>query len=496
VDIPDPLDPEQQQKYDYLNQVLFSGAQPQLPKVPAEGIRRYGQLAMRGATLGFGGTQAPAESFGESAAEMAGSIPTIAGISALTSPVVAAGGRVMGPLGAALRVPVAQRVTGAAVTGGIVGTATAISENKPILEEAGKTAASYAALEGLFLGGASLLKKGLKAPPAGRTLTEPNLTTMGEQEMLRGQGLAPETPPGANLPVLSKKNFFDPYDFVGSGTVLNPERNPQLRKGRILTPEEQTRSMLPPGPSNPLALGAPIEEGVIVPREGQTRSMLMEGPAPPKALPPASDRLLPAGRDLESLFGIDLETGMGRARPETSPRQGPIPLGPGAGPEVPYFETGHLPEESAYFSQVFDPHVNAKVLIPKTQEAEEAATVALGMNPRMDELPLTPGQVKNLETVQKADKLKMDTVSKREGAETSALLKQPDNIVEESLTTSKTPIAETHTIELTPSGLEARELLTRSGIAEDEFIKFGSTLRGTREEKLQGLLGWLRERCR
>src|SRR5262249_56945567 len=112
----------------YLKEDLFKGFASTGPQLPAEGVRRYAQLGLRGATLGFGGTQIPPQGLGESLAEMVGSVPTIAGISAALSPLAAATGRVLGVR--ALRVPLVQRLATASGTGGVVSGVQAMAQGR------------------------------------------------------------------------------------------------------------------------------------------------------------------------------------------------------------------------------------------------------------------------------------------------------------------------------------------------------------------------------
>lgn len=420
-----------------LEKTLFGGAHAALPQVPAEGLKRYLQLGVRGATLGLGGTQAPPETFGESVAEFVGGIPTIAGVSAALSPVVGMGAKVA-PM---LRVPLVQRLIGAAGTGLTVeGTRAAIS-GEDVPTAALRGAAEYGAMESAWLGGSKLLGKALKAPPVNKTLIQSPLVNPLKEEMAKGQGLAPETPASLNLPAVRETGIFEAKDYIGSGNVLNPSRNPQTRQGILMRPEEVTRRMLPEG-------------GVT------------------KALPPHVEAPLP-------------ETG-----------------------EVPYFETQYhagftelKPAEVGYFEVAHDPRVGTTVLIPKTPEVEQAAKIAMGMDPRkVGELPLSEGQIRSLERPERpglpSRKVLLDTVSKREASLTDNLLKQPEEVVETATQRGTAPPIELHSLELTPAGMEARELLVRSGLNEDEFIKFGSTLRGTREQKLTALSDWLRTKCK
>jgi hypothetical protein len=415
------------------------GARPEAPQLPTEGLRRHVQLGLRGATLGLGGTQIPPQSLGESVSEFAGGIPTIAGISAALGPLAGATGRFLGPpVSAALKVPAVQRMTIAPMTGAVVGGVEALHEGKPVAETMAKTAATYGAMEGLFLGGVKILGRGLKAPEAGKTLTPSPVADVAKDEILRGQGLPPESPPQLALPMQGTRTYFDAKDYVGSGTVLNPERNPQLRVGRIVGPEEQTRRMLPEAPAQ-------------------------------RALSEAPSR--PLGPEKEvGYFEQDYHPGFEENAP----------------PSIGYFETAH------------DPRINETVLIPKNAQVEEGVITAMGVKPRDSEFPLSEAQVKSLETTPKGktDKAKLDTVTKQYPERTSILMQQPEEVVDAAVNGKGAPFVEAQVIELSPRGLEARELLTKSGISENDYIKFGSTLKGPRDEKMGQLLNWLREKCR
>lgn len=414
--MPDQVDP--------LEQLLFGGAQPKAPQLPAEGLKRYLQLGVRGATLGFAGTQVPARDLPESAAELAGSVPTIAATSAVVSPILAPAARVI-PL---LRVPAISRVGGAIATGGLTGAVQALNEGKPMGQGALEGAAQFGALESGFLGASKLLGRAMKVSPKGIP-TEPSpVASPAATEISRGMGVQETHPPLLQMPLAVRdKGVFDAKDFTG-GAELNPARNPQLRQGRILAPEEVTRRMLPAG-------------------------------TPPKAIP-------------ESVGTYPGETQP--FRPETYP----------------------MAEASGMFDRVYDEKIGQEVLVPKTSEVSEALNVAHGVDPHSQgELPFTPAQVQYLEEVKPELKQKLDLESRRAGLMAEDLRKQPPEVVE-AATEKGHPAVEVHSIELTPTAMEARALMERAQIPEEDYIKFGATLKGTRDQKIAQLMSWLRERCK
>lgn len=118
------------------------------------GAKRLAALAVKGATLGLAGARHPAEGFLEHATEFVGSVPTIAGVSAVASPAAAAGLRAA-KLAAN---PITTRLTSAAATGGLVGSATSVGQGTDPLMGAATGAAEFVAGEGAFLGLARLAK--------------------------------------------------------------------------------------------------------------------------------------------------------------------------------------------------------------------------------------------------------------------------------------------------------------------------------------------------
>lgn len=122
----------------------------------ATGPRRLASLAIRGATLGTLGAASPAEGLVENAVEMAGSLPTIAGISAVASPVTGAALRGLAGAGRAVS-PALARLTAAGATGGVVGATEAAMHGEDVLPAAAKSAAGFVGGEGAFLAGGRLL---------------------------------------------------------------------------------------------------------------------------------------------------------------------------------------------------------------------------------------------------------------------------------------------------------------------------------------------------
>ena len=121
-------------------------------------LKRYGKQFVRGATLGFAGSKREPEGVGEHVAEFAGGILPVAAISAVASPVVGAGLRL-------LKVPkIAIPLTSRLATGGAIGAGTQAGydisqEDETSLGRVGLGAATGLAQEALFLGGAKLLSK-------------------------------------------------------------------------------------------------------------------------------------------------------------------------------------------------------------------------------------------------------------------------------------------------------------------------------------------------
>lgn len=162
----------------------------------ATGLKRIAGLAVRGATLGALGASAPAETIGEAVTEFAGSIPTIVGISALTSPLV--GGAVRAARVPAIAVPTVSRLAGAGATGATVGGVEALARGESVPGGAAVGAGTFVAGEGAFLAGARAVRA-LRAPkvkPSEPAPGTPTVVAKAQADAIdQATRVTPETPP-------------------------------------------------------------------------------------------------------------------------------------------------------------------------------------------------------------------------------------------------------------------------------------------------------------
>ena len=149
---------------DYLRTFLTPATEP-----VATGFKRAGQVAIRGASLGLLGTKRPAEGIGEHIIETAASIPAVVGVSALTTPLVGVGARVL----PALRIPAVARIASGALAGAPVGATQALGAGENPLLGAVSGAGTFAAIESGLVG-AGKVRQLLRAP---KVVSDAPLTT-------------------------------------------------------------------------------------------------------------------------------------------------------------------------------------------------------------------------------------------------------------------------------------------------------------------------------
>lgn len=451
---------------DFLNNPFI----PSTTKAKPEGFKRYGSLAIRGATLGLAGAQDPAEGIAENVTEIGGSLPTIAGISALTSPVA----------GAALRAaripagPVLSRIAAASATGAPVGAARALTEGDNPLVGALKGAAEFGVLESGFIGGGKVLAKlrGKSKPSVAETIVE-------TPEQIRARATIEASSkevtdlPQLTLPLGQKIVDQQPelFNLAYYGPRISADgRNARTFKTYAQVEEEATTS-------------AAERSGV---RTAEERAVLSAEQA-------AEER---AGTRLAKQPTQEEIALQGRAaRGENVERVGLDAFIDQGGTEARPSLLGTATVKSVIrFKSEADPVTGRTIIAPLTPEAESAVQQVLNLPvPRATGLQITPTQADFLTTPGGQKVLQgMDTITKNEPLTTSALLKKTEAEVEKIVTEGEpAKVADFFNFTASTRSKEFEEIANKLGMTPTDMKEVKSGARkiyqdftGTQEEKI------------
>lgn len=452
---------------------------PEETAVPT-GNQRYVKLARKGLSLGYTDRDIEARTIPESLTELAGSMPTVMGVTAALGPVV-------GPAAGALRLgTVGARVLTAAGTGGIIGGAESLAKGENALEGAAKGAVSWGALEGAGVVGGKVFTKltgigGKAAETAGETVDKvitkatetpspaavdalttkvpdvPQIKAYRQPEQMTIGGLGEPTYP-PQQPLFNLEKYGPKISATARDTgTENVDRVPFQSFVQEVTPLWQPVRNVPLGPG----LVADAEATKIRAELAQRfPAKILESAQTMEAADFAKYASEPTVNAIISEAGTN-PTALWRAVQLTQSAAG-------ASEKQFAISTGSQP----FFQEIFDETLGKKVLVPINPQADLAIqAMKLLPSPRQLALQLEPEQLSFLQGVEGRGLLrKMDIVKRNEPLLTSNVLKKSEKEVADIVKNAEGMVITQPTVlDMSKNGTEALQLRRQMGIKDNEL---------------------------